>query len=170
MTHGPRNCTTPIWSRMSMFDKPSFSNSAFIINHFADKVEYQCEGFLEKNQDTVNEEQINVLKNSQFDLLLKLFEEDDEAKGSTKKRTDVTGRAGPSHKKRIWTSCESLWPMRTVTWCLLVLGPTRYWWNNSPLPTMSWRWEKKKCCCFHRTWSTKKLLNIRTLHWARVWN
>lgn len=28
------------------------------------QVEYQCEGFLEKNKDTVNEEQINVLKSS----------------------------------------------------------------------------------------------------------
>lgn len=31
---------------------------------FAGQVEYQCEGFLEKNKDTVNEEQINVLKAS----------------------------------------------------------------------------------------------------------
>lgn len=29
-----------------------------------DQVEYQCEGFLEKNKDTVNEEQINVMKAS----------------------------------------------------------------------------------------------------------
>lgn len=28
------------------------------------QVEYQCEAFLEKNKDTVNEEQINVLKQS----------------------------------------------------------------------------------------------------------
>lgn len=27
-------------------------------------MEYQCDGFLEKNKDTVNEEQINVLKAS----------------------------------------------------------------------------------------------------------
>ncbi|PWA30523.1 hypothetical protein CCH79_00015367 [Gambusia affinis] len=48
------------------FDKPRLSNEAFIIHHFADKVEYQCVGFLEKNKDTVNEEQINVLKKSKF--------------------------------------------------------------------------------------------------------
>lgn len=28
------------------------------------QVEYQCDGFLEKNKDTVNEEQIHVLKAS----------------------------------------------------------------------------------------------------------
>lgn len=31
---------------------------------FGGQVEYQCDGFLEKNKDTVNEEQINVLKAS----------------------------------------------------------------------------------------------------------
>lgn len=31
---------------------------------FGGQVEYQCEGFLEKNKDTVNEEQISVLKAS----------------------------------------------------------------------------------------------------------
>ncbi|XP_072242124.1 unconventional myosin-Va-like [Leuresthes tenuis] len=76
------------------FDKPRLSNRAFIIHHFADKVEYQCAGFLEKNKDTVNQEQINVLKKSKFDLLLKLFEDDDKAN----KPTGIAGRAGPTQK------------------------------------------------------------------------
>ncbi|XP_056244142.1 unconventional myosin-Va-like [Seriola aureovittata] len=80
------------------FDKPRLSNRAFIIHHFADKVEYQCEGFLEKNKDTVNEEQINVLKKSKFDLLLKLFEDDEKATSSTKKLTGISGRAGQSQR------------------------------------------------------------------------
>ncbi|KAK1888111.1 Unconventional myosin-Va [Dissostichus eleginoides] len=78
------------------FDKPRLSNRAFIILHFADKVEYQCEGFLEKNKDTVNEEHINVLKKSQVDWLRKLFEDDEKSKSSTKKRSGVSGRAGPT--------------------------------------------------------------------------
>ncbi|XP_027128874.1 unconventional myosin-Va-like [Larimichthys crocea] len=81
------------------FDKPRLSNRAFIIHHFADKVEYQCVGFLEKNKDTVNEEQINVLKNSRFDLLLKLFEDDEKAASSTNKRTGVLGRAGQAQRE-----------------------------------------------------------------------
>ncbi|KAI9545210.1 Unconventional myosin-Va [Dissostichus eleginoides] len=48
----------------SLFEKPRMSNRAFIIQHFADKVEYQCDAFLEKNKDTVNQDQINVLKAS----------------------------------------------------------------------------------------------------------
>ncbi|XP_033823804.1 unconventional myosin-Va-like [Periophthalmus magnuspinnatus] len=69
------------------FEKPRLSNRAFIIYHFADKVEYQCCGFLEKNKDTVNEEQINVLKKSLFGMVLKLFEYDEKAIGSTKKQS-----------------------------------------------------------------------------------
>lgn len=80
------------------FEKPRLSNRAFIIHHFADKVEYQCVGFLEKNKDTVNEEQINVLKNSKFDLLLKLFEDDEKAANSSNKLTSSIGRAGSAKK------------------------------------------------------------------------
>uniref|UniRef100_A0A3Q4HGI0 Unconventional myosin-Va-like n=1 Tax=Neolamprologus brichardi TaxID=32507 RepID=A0A3Q4HGI0_NEOBR len=80
------------------FEKPRLSNRAFIIHHFADKVEYQCVGFLEKNKDTVNEEQINVLKKSKFDLLLKLFEDDEQAANSSNKLTSSIGRAGSAKK------------------------------------------------------------------------
>ncbi|XP_028813225.1 unconventional myosin-Va isoform X2 [Denticeps clupeoides] len=65
------------------FEKPRMSNRAFVIRHFADKVEYQCEGFLEKNKDTVNEEQINALKTSKFELLVELLQEGDSAAGAS---------------------------------------------------------------------------------------
>ncbi|XP_064192516.1 unconventional myosin-Va-like isoform X2 [Anguilla rostrata] len=63
----------------ALFEKPRMSNKAFIIRHFADKVEYKCGGFLEKNKDTVNEEQINVLKASKFNLLVELFQDEENA-------------------------------------------------------------------------------------------
>ncbi|KAH9636910.1 hypothetical protein HF086_011746 [Spodoptera exigua] len=44
------------------FMKPRFGNAAFIIKHFADNVEYQSGGFLEKNRDTVSEEQLECIK------------------------------------------------------------------------------------------------------------
>uniref|UniRef100_A0A8C2ZS67 Myosin VA n=1 Tax=Cyclopterus lumpus TaxID=8103 RepID=A0A8C2ZS67_CYCLU len=82
----------------AFFDKPRLSNRAFIIHHFADKVEYECEGFLEKNRDTVNAEQINALKKSKVDWLLKLFEDDEKTTSSAKKRSSVTGRTGPTQR------------------------------------------------------------------------
>ncbi|XP_057675067.1 unconventional myosin-Vb isoform X2 [Corythoichthys intestinalis] len=59
------------------FQKPRMSNTAFVIIHFADKVEYECAGFLEKNRDTVYDEQINILKASQLELVADLFGDQD---------------------------------------------------------------------------------------------
>ncbi|XP_035247221.1 unconventional myosin-Vb isoform X3 [Anguilla anguilla] len=65
------------------FQKPRMSNTSFIVIHFADKVEYQCDGFLEKNRDTVYEEQINILKASKFQLVADLFQDGKEAPAPT---------------------------------------------------------------------------------------
>ena len=45
------------------FEKGRFGSSAFLINHFADKVQYETTGFLDKNRDTVLDDQIEVLRN-----------------------------------------------------------------------------------------------------------
>jgi len=42
-----------------------------MVKHFADNVEYECSGFLDKNRDTVMEEQIQILKASDNDLVSK---------------------------------------------------------------------------------------------------
>ncbi|XP_053267355.1 unconventional myosin-Vb isoform X1 [Pleuronectes platessa] len=76
-------------SSKDQFQKPRMSNTSFIIIHFADKVEYQCEGFLEKNRDTVYEEQINILKASQLQLVADLFHEKDDAPPSKNSRVNV---------------------------------------------------------------------------------
>uniref|UniRef100_A0A8C9MNR7 Myosin VC n=1 Tax=Serinus canaria TaxID=9135 RepID=A0A8C9MNR7_SERCA len=55
-------------NKNALFEKPRMSNTSFIIQHFADKVEYKCEGFLEKNRDTVHEVLIEILKESKVYL------------------------------------------------------------------------------------------------------
>ncbi|XP_029938954.1 unconventional myosin-Va [Salarias fasciatus] len=57
------------------FRKPRMSTSAFIVLHFADTVQYESEGFLDKNRDTVFEELINILKASQSELVAELFQQ-----------------------------------------------------------------------------------------------
>ena len=47
------------------FSKPRMSESSFVIHHFADDVEYQIHGFLEKNRDKVLEEHIKIFKASE---------------------------------------------------------------------------------------------------------
>ncbi|KAH0518932.1 Unconventional myosin-Va [Microtus ochrogaster] len=103
-------------NKCALFEKPRMSNKAFIIKHFADKVEYQCEGFLEKNKDTVFEEQINVLKSSKFKMLPELFQDDEKAISPTSAtssgRTPLTrvpvkptkgrpGQMAKEHKKTV---------------------------------------------------------------------
>ncbi|XP_043264989.1 unconventional myosin-Va isoform X1 [Colletes gigas] len=63
--------------KLKHFEKPRFGTSAFLIHHFADLVQYETVGFLEKNRDTVIEEQIDVLRNGDNKLLKKLFSEED---------------------------------------------------------------------------------------------
>jgi len=46
------------------FKKPRFSEDSFTIAHYALDVTYSIEGFLEKNKDTVSDEQLNLLMNS----------------------------------------------------------------------------------------------------------
>uniref|UniRef100_A0A2K6B4A3 Unconventional myosin-Va n=1 Tax=Macaca nemestrina TaxID=9545 RepID=A0A2K6B4A3_MACNE len=103
-------------NKCTLFEKPRLSNKAFIIQHFADKVEYQCEGFLEKNKDTVFEEQIKVLKSSKFKMLPELFQDDEKAISPTSAtssgRTPLTripakptkgrpGQMAKEHKKTV---------------------------------------------------------------------
>uniref|UniRef100_A0AAV2L0J9 Unconventional myosin-Vb-like n=1 Tax=Knipowitschia caucasica TaxID=637954 RepID=A0AAV2L0J9_KNICA len=56
------------------FQKPRMSTSGFIVLHFADTVQYECQGFLDKNRDTVFEELLNILKASQSELVAELIQ------------------------------------------------------------------------------------------------
>ncbi|XP_077354628.1 unconventional myosin-Vb isoform X2 [Festucalex cinctus] len=78
------------------FEKPRMSNTAFIILHFADKVAYECAGFLEKNRDTVYDEQINILKASKLQLVADLFSGED---GAAPKSARVNVRPAKSTPK-----------------------------------------------------------------------
>ncbi|KAJ7987122.1 hypothetical protein DPEC_G00335480 [Dallia pectoralis] len=81
-----QNWCQKLFDRLSSsihFQKPRMSNTSFIIIHFADKVEYQCDGFLEKNRDTVYEEQINILRASKFQLVADLFQDTTKDSSST---------------------------------------------------------------------------------------
>ncbi|KAM4706763.1 unconventional myosin-Vb-like [Discoglossus pictus] len=57
------------------FRKPPLSQLAFIVLHFADKVEYSCSGFLEKNRDSIYEEPIKILRAATSDLISELFQD-----------------------------------------------------------------------------------------------
>lgn len=56
------------------YKKPRFGKSAFTICHYALDVTYESEGFIEKNRDTVPDEQQEVLKASSNKFLIEVLE------------------------------------------------------------------------------------------------
>ncbi|KAF0892732.1 hypothetical protein E2562_017698 [Oryza meyeriana var. granulata] len=67
-------------------EKPKLSKTDFALSHFAGKVTYQTELFLEKNRDYVNLEHQNLLCSSKCSFLSGLFasQQDDPSKSSYK--------------------------------------------------------------------------------------
>jgi len=82
------------------FEKSKLSNTSFFVVHFADKVRYEIEGFLEKNRDAVSEEQLAILKASQYSLVSELFIEPTDSQ-----QAEVT--AGVGKKGRITVSSST---------------------------------------------------------------
>ncbi|TWW57764.1 Unconventional myosin-Vb [Takifugu flavidus] len=80
------------------FRKPRMSNSAFIVLHFADTVQYECDGFLHKNRDTVFEELINILKASQSELVAELFQQQGNLSSGANGSVRSGKRAAREHK------------------------------------------------------------------------
>ena len=81
------------------FSKPRMSQKAFIIHHFAENVEYQVDGFLEKNRDTVLEEQLKILKASEIDFIGDLFYEDSDEPSARARGYDVRKNTMPAPSK-----------------------------------------------------------------------
>ncbi|XP_037069496.1 LOW QUALITY PROTEIN: unconventional myosin-Vb-like [Pollicipes pollicipes] len=81
------------------FEKPRLSNSAYVIAHFADKVQYESAGFLEKNRDTVLEEQISVLRASLDSVVSALFAAE-KPTGKTSAKAPAV-KAGAQNKKTV---------------------------------------------------------------------
>ncbi|KAL3047616.1 hypothetical protein OYC64_021747 [Pagothenia borchgrevinki] len=80
------------------FQKPRMSNSAFVVLHFADTVQYECDGFLGKNRDTVFEELINILRASQSELVAELFQQQGNAPSVANGSVRSGKRATREHK------------------------------------------------------------------------
>lgn len=55
------------------FKKPRFSNSAFVVCHYAHDVEYDSEGFIDKNKDTVPDELLTLLQNAESPFLVEML-------------------------------------------------------------------------------------------------
>ncbi|KAI8137073.1 P-loop containing nucleoside triphosphate hydrolase protein [Fennellomyces sp. T-0311] len=66
------NFSTPAYK--GYFKKPRFSNSAFTVVHYAHDVQYEAEGFIDKNKDTVPDEHLALLQNAQSEFLVEMLQ------------------------------------------------------------------------------------------------
>jgi myosin-5 len=56
------------------YKKPRFGHTSFTVCHYALDVTYESDGFIEKNRDTVPDEQIEVLRNSSSPFMLEILD------------------------------------------------------------------------------------------------
>ncbi|KAJ3404664.1 Myosin type-2 heavy chain 1 [Chytriomyces hyalinus] len=61
------------------FVKPRFGQTAFTVKHYAVDVTYDIEAFIDKNKDTVTDEQLSLLNSSSFSFLKEVLVIDDAA-------------------------------------------------------------------------------------------
>ncbi|KAI9303935.1 P-loop containing nucleoside triphosphate hydrolase protein [Cunninghamella echinulata] len=97
------NFSTPAYK--NYFKKPRFSNKAFTVVHYAHDVEYDAEGFMDKNKDTVPDEILTMLQNSQSEFLVEMLHTATEAANATAQSnrssaTTTTTPAKPGPLKR----------------------------------------------------------------------
>ncbi|XP_036365572.1 unconventional myosin-Va isoform X4 [Octopus sinensis] len=62
-------------AKAQCFEKPRTSQTSFTVCHFAEKVTYTCQGFMEKNMDSVSDLQVETLRKSTNPFVLELFQE-----------------------------------------------------------------------------------------------
>jgi len=73
------------------FAKPRFSNLAFIIKHYAQDVCYDVASFLDKNKDTISEEQMDVILATTEPLYTEIFADTNAPPPSKKDAKDGKG-------------------------------------------------------------------------------
>jgi len=84
--------------KQKFYKKPRFGKSAFTVCHYALDVTYESDGFIEKNRDTVPDEQMEVLRKSTNQFMVSVLEtavavrEKDSASAIASKVATAPGR------------------------------------------------------------------------------
>ncbi|KAI8097679.1 P-loop containing nucleoside triphosphate hydrolase protein [Halteromyces radiatus] len=90
------NFTTPTYK--NYFKKPRFSNKAFTVVHYAHEVEYDAEGFMDKNKDTVPDEILTMLQHSDSQFLVDMLHTATEAANASAQSNQNPAPAAASTK------------------------------------------------------------------------
>lgn len=83
----------------TVFSKPRFGQTKFIVSHYALDVTYDVEGFIEKNRDTVSEGHLEVLKDSKNKTLLSILETIDRNAEQLAQKQEAEKKPGAVSRK-----------------------------------------------------------------------
>ena len=89
------------------YAKPRFGGDEFIIKHFAGDVSYDINGFIEKNNDSLNKQLLDLMKKSTVDFVANIFNHEDyntAAFGAPKTPVAATSKVGTMAAKRTVSS------------------------------------------------------------------
>ncbi|ORX34366.1 P-loop containing nucleoside triphosphate hydrolase protein [Kockovaella imperatae] len=86
-----------------VFKKPRFNQNAFTIAHYAHDVTYDVDGFIEKNRDTVPDEQLALLQDSSNEFLKEVL---DAALVAASNKANGDGKAAAAPGKRPGASAK----------------------------------------------------------------
>ena len=78
-----------------VFKKPRFNQNAFIIAHYAHDVTYDVDGFIDKNRDTVPDEHLALLQESNNEFLKEILDAALVAANAAKANGDAKTAPGP---------------------------------------------------------------------------
>ncbi|KAJ1550315.1 cytochrome c oxidase subunit 1, partial [Nowakowskiella sp. JEL0078] len=85
------------FAKQTYYVKPRMANNSFGIKHYAGEVQYNVDGFLEKNKDSIQEEFIELIQNSSVPFLSKLFPKQvDDKKGNNLSSAKGSGKVTAS--------------------------------------------------------------------------
>jgi myosin-5 len=82
-----------------VFKKPRFNQNAFTIAHYAHDVTYDVDGFIEKNRDTVPDEQLALLQESSNGFLKEVLDASLAAANAAKANGDAAKPAAAGPKR-----------------------------------------------------------------------
>ncbi|OVF11425.1 putative myosin [Clavispora lusitaniae] len=82
-----------------VFKKPRFGQTKFIVSHYALDVTYDIDGFIEKNRDTVGEGHLEVLKNTENEMLQSVLSIIEKNASAVESSSAVSGKKSIASKK-----------------------------------------------------------------------
>ncbi|ORZ05110.1 P-loop containing nucleoside triphosphate hydrolase protein, partial [Absidia repens] len=74
------------------FKKPRFSNNSFTVAHYAHDVQYEADGFMDKNKETVPDEQLALLHGADFNFLVDIIQENNNSNSGSESPTNSPKR------------------------------------------------------------------------------